>query len=117
VIDLSGDGSETTPRDFVVTPKLARVFALNRGITINALAILTDEPDLEAYYRAQIVGGPGAFTLAVASYEDFAKAIRAKLIREIEYRPEMSETGPPGQSSIQLARTKPSVKSARGATP
>jgi hypothetical protein len=93
----------------VVTPKLARVFALNRGITINALAILTDEPDLEAYYRAQIVGGPGAFTLAAASYEDFAKAIRAKLIREIEYRPDMSETGPPGQSSIQLARTKPSA--------
>jgi hypothetical protein len=106
VIDLSGDGPETTPRDFVVTPKLARVFALNRGITINALAILTDEPDLEAYYRAEIVGGPGAFTLAVGSYGDFATAIRAKLIREIEYRPNMSETGQPGRSPAQVARMK-----------
>jgi hypothetical protein len=106
VIDLSGDGSQTTPRDFVVTPKLARVFALNRGITINALAILTDEPDLEAYYRTEIVGGPGAFTLAVGSYGDFATAIRAKLIREIEYRPNMSETGQPGRPPAQVARMR-----------
>lgn len=90
VIDLSGDGAETTPRDFVLTPRLARIFALSRGITINALAILTDEPDLESYYRSEIVGGPGAFVLSATSYEDFARAIRTKLLREIEYRPKVS---------------------------
>ena len=120
VIDLSGDGPETTPRDFVVSPNLARVFALNRGITINALAILTDEPDLEAYYRAEIVGGPGAFTLAVTSYQDFAKAIRTKLIREIEYRPDLSETKQPGLSpapraQMSSARIKRTVNRAGGA--
>ena len=122
VIDLSGDGRETTPRDFVVSPSLARVFALNRGITINALAILTDEPDLEAYYRAEIVGGPGAFTLAVTSYRDFAQAIRAKLIREIEYRPDMSESRQPGlfptpRAQMSSAPMKRTAKRARGTKP
>ena len=95
VIDLSGDGSETAPRDYVVSPGQARFFALSRSVTVNGLAILNDEPELEAYYRAEIVIGPDAFTLAVATYEDFARAMRAKLLREIEYRPNMSDRGTP----------------------
>ena len=59
-------------------------------MTVNGLAILTDEPDLESYYREEVISGPGAFTMAVATYEDFAEAMRRKLIREIRYRPDVS---------------------------
>ena len=52
IIDLSGDGRETTMREFRITPSLARNMAAGRGITVNDLAILDDEPDLDAYYRA-----------------------------------------------------------------
>ena len=41
-----------------------------------------------------MITGPRAFTLAAATYEDFAQAMRRKLIREIEYRPEVSLRAP-----------------------
>ena len=53
------------------------------GITINGLPILTLEPDLADYYRQNVIGGPGAFVIAVNSYEEFAAAVRSKLITEI----------------------------------
>ena len=50
---------------------------------INGLPILTLEPELEAYYRQRVIGGPGAFVIAVKSYEEFAEAVRRKLVTEI----------------------------------
>ena len=47
------------------------------------LAILNEKPDLAAYYAAHVVGGTGAFVVTADSYEDFAEAIRAKLITEL----------------------------------
>ena len=61
--------------------------AISRGITINGLAILNDEPDLDRYYRENVTGGPGSFVLVARQIEDFAEAMRCKLIREFEYRP------------------------------
>lgn len=90
VIDLSGDGAETAWRDWGISPAQARAYATSRGVTINGLAILTDEPALDAYYRREVAGGPGAFVMAVESLADFAAAMRRKLIREITYRPELS---------------------------
>ena len=90
VIDLSGDGAETAWREWGISPAQARTYALSRGVTINGLAILTDEPALDAYYRREVVGGPGAFVMAVDSLKDFAAAMRRKLIREITYRPQLS---------------------------
>ena len=94
VIDLSGDGRETTFRDFNFPAGLARFAATARGIVINGLAILADEPDLDAYYRRTVVAGPGAFVMTARSFDDFADAMRRKLIKEIEYRPEVSEARP-----------------------
>lgn len=90
VIDLSGDGAETATRYFRADTRQARARAEASGITINALAILTDEPDLESYYRDKVISGPGAFTMRAETYEDFAVAMRRKLIREIQYRPDVS---------------------------
>lgn len=94
VIDVSGDGVETGFRDYTVPISQARQAADILGVTINGLAILTDDPDLESYYRAQVITGPGAFALSVDRYEDFAAAMRIKLVREIENRPIVSQRPP-----------------------
>ncbi len=78
VIDISGDGSGGG-----LKPSLERDRAVARGATINGLAILAEEPDLEQYYASFVAGGPGAFVMSVAGFDGFADAIRSKLQREI----------------------------------
>ena len=80
VIDVSGDGASNAGRDV----RVARADALVAGISINGLPILNEEPDLEAFYRAFVIGGPGAFCVPATDYRDFREAIRDKLIREIK---------------------------------
>ena len=87
IIDISGDGRETTMRDFYITSPQARAMAISRGITVNGLAILNDEPDLDLYYRDEVTGGPDSFVMVAREIEDFAEAMRRKLIREFKYRP------------------------------
>jgi hypothetical protein len=79
VIDVSGDGSNTSGP----LARSARDRAVARGFTINGLPILTDEPSLDRYFQDEVIGGPGAFMIPAKTFEDFAKAIRTKLIREI----------------------------------
>src|SRR5439155_1083490 len=57
IIDISGDGMA----NFGVAPVTARDALVNQGITINGLAILSEEPWLDDYYRTNVVGGPAAF--------------------------------------------------------
>lgn len=80
VIDLSGDG----PTNAGGNPDPLRDAAVALGITVNALAIVNEAPVLDYYYAERVVGGPGAFTMVAKDYEDFAQAIRRKLLREIE---------------------------------
>ncbi len=89
VVDVSGDGRETTPRDFTVTVPEARAMAIARGVVINGLAILTDDPDLLDYYQSHLQVGTGSFVLSATGYQDFAEAMRRKLLREIQYRPKV----------------------------
>jgi hypothetical protein len=79
-IDVSGDGKNNQGR--AVTS--ARDAALARGITINGLAIINDEPDIEGYYRDNVIGGDHQFVMIANGYDDFAAAIVRKLQREIE---------------------------------
>ncbi len=81
VIDVSGDGASNQGRNVLA----AREEALTAGIAINGLPILNEEPDLEAYYRLYVVGGPGAFVVPARDYTDFRDAIRDKLVREIKF--------------------------------
>jgi hypothetical protein len=78
-IDVSGDGRANEG----FKPERVRDFAVLSGVTVNGLAILNDEPYLEEYYRAHLIGGPGAFAMAAADYRDFVLAIRRKLLREL----------------------------------
>ncbi len=79
IIDVSGDGRA----NLGMAPSRARDAVAERGITINGLAILNEEPRLAEYYRANVIGGIGAFLMTADDYKDFALAIRTKLIREI----------------------------------
>jgi len=79
VIDVSGDGHANVG----IAPSDARAAALAAGITVNGLVILNEEPELDRYYSAHVIGGEGAFLIDATDFEDFARAIRAKLVREI----------------------------------
>jgi hypothetical protein len=79
VIDISGDGQQNEGR----YPNEARDETVARGITINGLPILAVEGGLDRHYRHFVIGGTGAFLIAAATFEDFADAIRRKLVREI----------------------------------
>ncbi len=79
IIDISGDGSNNSGRPVTT----ARDEAVADGIGINGLPILTVEPGLDHYYHDNVIGGPGAFMIPVANYDNFADAILKKLINEI----------------------------------
>ncbi|MBW9055930.1 DUF1194 domain-containing protein [Rhizobium mesosinicum] len=93
VIDVSGDGPNNSGDP--VTP--ARDAALQAGIVINGLAIMlrpSDVPEgLDKYYGDCVIGGPGSFVLPVHKIEDFAVAVRRKLVWEISGRELPAEIG------------------------
>lgn len=93
VIDVSGDG----PNNAGAFVTGARDKVLRGGVTINGLAIQIaragyspfgyfDIADLEKYYRDCVIGGQGAFALAIRKPSEFATAIRQKLLLEIAGR-------------------------------
>jgi hypothetical protein len=79
VIDVSGDGSNNRGRSV----SQARDEAVRAGVGINGLPILALEPDLDQYFRQNVIGGPGAFVVAAKDFETFGEAILKKLIAEI----------------------------------
>ena len=59
---------------------------------------------MSAYYREQVVGGPGAFLMTVTDYTDFAEAIRRKLVREIGG---LNLSSVPAKGDVRLAAGAP----------
>ena len=90
VIDISGDGSNTHLPDV----SLERDAAVNAGITINGLPILSREDDIEIYYRNRVIGGEGAFVEVAVDHESFPAAMLRKLLREIGSDPLVSVLEP-----------------------
>ncbi|WP_220747825.1 MULTISPECIES: DUF1194 domain-containing protein [Jannaschia] len=84
VIDFSGD---TTGNSFGPPIEVARDEVLAQGITINALAIVSerrfDSDTLAQRYADRIIGGPGAFVVEAGVGAAFAEAVKRKLILEI----------------------------------
>jgi len=90
VIDVSGDNPDMRSR---VPATFARDMAVKTGITVNALAILNDDrlgpngkPWLVEVYEREVIGGFAAFAIPAQGREDFARALRQKLIQEIASR-------------------------------
>ncbi len=80
-LDVSGDGENNDG----FPPEMAYRHFPFEGVIVNALAIGRD-PELESYFWAEVARGPGSFVERAESYRDFARAIRRKLLRELEPR-------------------------------
>ncbi len=90
VIDLSGDAPDMRSLHPVES---ARRAAAAQGIIVNALAIEGDRPGLTRTYEETVIAGDGAFVMTAESRGDFARALRAKLIREIALASPRTRTG------------------------
>jgi hypothetical protein len=94
-IDISGDGTNNDGGEVTV----ARDDAIGKGVTINGLVILSDNPmswnpqhtnppgGLDNYYRNNVVGGPGAFVMVAQDFQSFGRAIVEKMIAEVAQTP------------------------------
>jgi hypothetical protein len=104
VIDVSGDGVNNSGRPST----MARDEAVAAGIIINGLVIMNDkqtpgfiqrpQPPLDEFYRDNVIGGSGAFLIAIDDFQSFAFAIVNKLIKEIAALPTA-----PGLSVAELS--------------
>ncbi|MEC9367710.1 MAG: DUF1194 domain-containing protein [Pseudomonadota bacterium] len=88
VLDISGDG----PNNMGKPVDGARDALVGRGIIINGLPLIlrpaymsgfSDTLELNDYYRDCVIGGVGSFMVTVEKKEEFADAIRKKLIQEL----------------------------------
>jgi hypothetical protein len=109
VIDISGDGPNSSGRGVAQ----ARDEASAKGITINGLPIMLKRPtgfgdmeNLDLYYRDCVIAGQGAFLVPVRERQQFAEAIRTKIIREI--------AGLPSEPLIKRAQAETSVNCLAG---
>ena len=87
VIDISGDGMA----NFGAPPTAVRDALVKQGITINGLAILSEEPWLDDYYRQNVVGGPSSFVVVAKGFDSFAEAMLRKLVQEVASLPTVSD--------------------------
>lgn len=124
-IDVSGDGPNNAGLE--LAPVREEIVA--KGITINGLPIITQNgrfagpgytADIDKYYANCVIGGRGAFVVVAHGFQDFAVAIRHKLILEISsIAPELYRAGTPvltkaaarGPSYAQLRPAPPGTQS------
>ncbi len=90
VIDLSADSANSWGG---IPIAVARQNAVDAGIVINGLAVLcrtcSGRPigyDLEGAFADTIIGGPGSFVITADGRDQFAAAVRRKLILELADR-------------------------------
>jgi hypothetical protein len=79
VIDISGDGVDNSGQDLAAM----RDYAAAAGVTINGLAIESEQAGLTDYYRDNVITGVDSFVVRAADFEDYARAIREKLLKEL----------------------------------
>ena len=90
-LDISGDGiSNFGPRPRDIGESLEA-----SGVTINALVIGADNPasgdsrqaeigSLSSYFRAEVILGPDSFVQTALGFDDYARAMAEKLLRELD---------------------------------
>jgi hypothetical protein len=80
VVDISGDGPDNGGVDI----EAARQSAKSASIVVNGLPIASDDGDLADYYAKRVIIGPNSFVEPANDFDDFARAIRAKLLKELQ---------------------------------
>lgn len=97
VIDISGDGrTNDGPAAEIIRDRL-----VTQGIVVNGLPVMMNRtnfgrpPDLtlDKYYEENVIGGPGSFLIVADNFEQFGRAVRTKLVREV------SDAGGPRRST------------------
>jgi hypothetical protein len=87
-VDVSGDGPDMRSR--TPAPE-ARDALVAQGVVVNGLAIEVGsnwrDGRLAELYERDVMGGPGAFVMRAEDRRDFARAMRAKMVREIAAAP------------------------------
>ncbi len=78
VIDVSGDGESNEG----IEPATQRALLSADEVTVNAIAIETDDADLTAYFFENLITGPGAFVVTANGFADYPEQIKRKLQRE-----------------------------------
>lgn len=87
-VDVSGDGENNEG----LGPADVYGGSLLDSVTVNALivdrlqvkAIPPEEIPLAAWFQAHVLHGPGAFWVLAEDFEDYERAMKAKLLRELE---------------------------------
>jgi hypothetical protein len=79
IIDVSGDGEDNAGADL----EAARQDARARGIVVNGLPIMADSESLARYYETRVIIGPDSFIEPARDFEDYIRAIREKLLKEL----------------------------------
>ena len=108
-IDISGDGPQNHPGNVIES----REAVLAKGITINGLPIMADSygpgdwgnyyGEIDKYYSNCIIGGRGAFIMPASGFQDFANAVRRKLVLEISDATPRSSPRPQQPGMIRTA--------------
>lgn len=97
VIDISGDGrTNDGPAAEIIRDRL-----VTQGIVVNGLPVMMNRtnfgrpPDLtlDKYYEENVIGGPGSFLIVADNFDQFGRAVRTKLVREV------SDAGGPRRST------------------
>lgn len=79
VVDVSSNGH----CNFGEPIRNARDKVVGQSITINGLAIDDEQKNMFDYMQANMIGGDGAFVVTANDFNDYTRAIRSKLFKEI----------------------------------
>ena len=88
-VDISGDGASNEG----FSPEFVYRHYAFAGVTVNALVVgdVRDngappgaEAELVTWFQTEVLHGPGAFMVLADGYEDYERAMIAKLLRELE---------------------------------
>ena len=82
-VDVSGDGWNNDG----FGPDTAYAMPAFEGVTVNALVVHAgpeDRDQLVEWFQREVLRGPGAFHVLAEGYDDFERAMEAKLRRELE---------------------------------
>ena len=74
------------------SPTYAQGVARRAGVQVNGLAV---DPTgvLTGYFERNVIAGPGAFVMQANGYDDFGRAIKLKLLRELSTQAPISLLG------------------------
>lgn len=81
-LDISGDGRNNDG----FGPRLAYENFPLESVTVNGLVIGGQDEGLAAYYTREVIKGPGSFVEQAVNFDDYERAMRRKLLRELQIR-------------------------------